>query len=328
MLSYKKTYSIYAIKRDWLYLQKKGACNSPFQEYEYMKRLRILLYPYYFTKKFISVFYSFYDDGECVMILPLAHFFFGHSAELLVNVNGLNYCDVLATDEKYIKSALAIIANDYEELVCRKVLDDSLLYSAVKSSIDEDRLTNNVCVNFGDDYESYNRSLSKSTRQNLRTAYNRLNTDGKTIDVKILRGGSKSFNYRPFIELYCKRHSHRYGVETSRIKKWFLLNQSFATLNYTKNNQGLTIALYIDGHLAAFMSGLLGMKNEYVVPRLSINDDFAFYSPGMLLINEAVKFFILKTDVRHLDLSQGEEPYKYKMGGEAHFTHSFLVRLR
>lgn len=76
------------------------------------------------------------------------------------------------------------------------------------------------------------------------------------------------------------------------------------------------------------MSGMLGLRNEYVVPRLSINDEFGFYSPGMLLLNETVKHFIAETDVRHLDLSQGEEPYKYKMGGEAHRTHSFTIDLR
>ena len=55
------------------------------------------------------------------------------------------------------------------------------------------------------------------------------------------------------------------------------------------------MALCIDGQLAAFMSGMLGLKHEYVVPRLSINDEFGFYSPGMLLLNEAVKYFMKET---------------------------------
>ena len=62
-------------------------------------------------------------------------------------------------------------------------------------------------------------------------------------------------------------------------------------MNYIKNHNGLTIALYIDGKLASFMSGMLGRQNEYVVPRLSINDEYGFYSPGMILINEAIKYF-------------------------------------
>ena len=98
------------------------------------------------------------------------------------------------------------------------------------------------------------------------------------------------------------------------------MHQSFATRNFIENNKCLTLGLFIDGRLAAFMSGLLGSKNEYVVPRLSIDDEFGFYSPGMLLVNEAIKYFIEKTKIRHLDLSQGDEPYKYKMGGTKHNT--------
>lgn len=328
MLTCKKTYNIFAIKKDWIALQEKGGLHTPFQEYDYMQRTWKLFYPYYLKKKFVGRFYSFYDEGECVMIVPVAHYLKGRDAELLANVNGLNYCDVLVADEKYVKPALAMMAKDYDTLSCSKVLERSLLYSAMKDSVDADRTMNNVCINFEDDYEAYNKSLSKSTRQNLRTAYNRLNSDGKELSFKVMFGGGNSFDYKPFIELYCERHAARYGVQTSGIKKWFLLHQSFATLNYTKNPRGLTMALCIDGQLAAFMSGMLGLKHEYVVPRLSINDEFGFYSPGMLLLNEAVKYFMKETEVRHLDLSQGEEPYKYKMGGDAHLSHSFKLDLK
>lgn len=327
MLTCKKTYCISNIKKEWLELQKKVALNTPFQEYEYLKRTWKLFYPYYLKQQFVACFYSFYDDGECILIIPLAHYLWKRHCELLGNVNGLNYCDVLAVDEKYIKPALAMLAKDYDLLTCNKVLEHSFLYSAMKDLTDADHEINNVCINFDDDYEAYNKSLSKSTRQNLRTAYNRLNTDAKEMTFKVMFGGH-SFDYKPFIDLYCKRHASRYGVQTSGIKKWFLLHQSFATLNYTQNPRGVTMALYIDGQLAAFMSGMLGMKNEYVVPRLSINDEFGFYSPGMLLLNEAVKYFTKETNVRHLDLSVGEELYKYKMGGKMHLTHNFKLNLK
>ena len=324
MLTFKKTYNINRLKNDWIALQQKGGLNSPFQEYEYMKRTWKLLYPYYLKGKFVARFYSFYDEGECVMILPIVHYFAGRKAELLANVNGLNYCDVLSVDKRYIKPALDIVAQDYDLLECSKVLESSLLYSALEATLSVKRTINNVCIHFGEDYDVYNKMLSKSTRQNLRTAYNRLNADGRLLEFKVLVGES-NWDYAPFIDLYNARHATRYGVKTSCLKRWFLLHQSFATLNYTKNKNGLTLALYIDGKLAAFMSGMLGKKQEYVVPRLSINDDFGFYSPGMLLLNEAIKYFIAETDVRHLDLSQGEEPYKYKMGGELHITHFFVL---
>lgn len=189
MLTCKKTYNISTIKKDWISLQEKGGLHTPFQDYDYMKRTWKLLYPYYLKKNYMGKFYSFYDDGECVMIVPIAHYLRKRHAELLANVNGLNYCDVLVKDEKYIKSALAMMAQDYDTLNCNKVLESSVLYTALKDEVEISRTLNNVCINFGDDFEAYNKSLSKSTRQNLRTAYNRLNTDGKSLEFKVMVGG-------------------------------------------------------------------------------------------------------------------------------------------
>ena len=68
----------------------------------------------------------------------------------------------------------------------------------------------------------------------------------------------------------------RYGVKTSKIKKWFLKNFSFATIIYKRAQTALTIAVEINGELAAFMSGII-KDNIFVVPRLSINDKFKRY---------------------------------------------------
>ena len=47
----------------------------------------------------------------------------------------------------------------------------------------------------------------------------------------------------------------------------------------------------IDDELAAFMQGTLNSDwSEYEIPRLAINDKFAFFSPGMILVNEAIKY--------------------------------------
>ncbi len=329
MLTYKKTYNIHTIKNEWLSLQNSGALNSPFQEYEYIKISSSLFFPYYISNKYIAMFYTFYEDGECVMILPLVKYLKGRRAELFANVNGLNYCDILSKDKKYILPALRLLTKEYDgSIYCNNILESSQLYSILSNLNIDNRTINNVCISFGEDYSVYNKSLSKSTRQNLRTAYNRLDTDGRNIELKVLYGGDKSLDYKPFLTLYCQRHSTRYNVQTNRLKKWFLLHLNFSTVNYIKNHNGLTIALYIDGKLASFMSGMLGRQNEYVVPRLSINDEYGFYSPGMILINEAIKYFMSNTSVRHLDLSQGEEPYKYKMGGTVHYTHSFKLELK
>lgn len=83
----------------------------------------------------------------------------------------------------------------------------------------------------------------------------------------------------------------------------------------------MTIALYIDGQLAAFLSGMTdGVR--LVVPRLSINDEYRRYSPGAMLISEAIKMLASQSTIRVLDLSKGEEPYKYQLGGRIHKAYS------
>lgn len=327
MLTCKKTYNIVALKKDWILLQEKGGLHTPFQDYDYMRRTWMLFWPYCFTKKYIVRFYSFYDDSECVMIVPVAHYLGMRCAELLGNVNGFNYCDVLVADEKYIKPALAMMVRDYDTLICNKVLERSLLYKAIKDSLAEDNASPCVYIDF-DTYEDYYSSLSKNMRKNLKNAYNRVKTDGISIDLRVYKGGEKhSFDYKPFLEMYCDRKHKKYNVNNSFLRKWFLLHYNFATRNYVKNSNGITFALFFNERLAAFMSGVKGSYNDFVLPRIGMEEDFYFYSPAILLLNESIKYFIEETDIRILDLSHGEEEYKYRMGGKPHLTHNFRCDL-
>ena len=84
--------------------------------------------------------------------------------------------------------------------------------------------------------------------------------------------------------------------------------------------------MFIDGNLAAFMSGFKNQeRTTLIIPRLSINGDFLFYSPGLMLVNETIKFLYKQTSIRELDLSQGTEKYKFDMGGEIHTTKWFKI---
>jgi len=126
------------------------------------------------------------------------------------------------------------------------------------------------------------------------------------------------------INMYCARHEQRYGVKTSWLKKCFLKHQNFATLFYRKAPNAITFCLTIDRSLAAFMSGLW-CRDRLVVPRLSIDEGFKRYSPGMVLVCEAINYLIANTPIRILDLSQGEEQYKYNLGGKTHYSYNFRI---
>lgn len=136
--------------------------------------------------------------------------------------------------------------------------------------------------------------------------------------------GGKRLPISDIINLYCSRHEQRYGLRTSFFKKWFLKNQNFATLFYRKASNAVTFYLRIDNRPAAFMSGLW-CRDRLIIPRLSINEDFRRYSPGMILACESIKYLISHTSIRILDLSQGEEKYKYNLGGKVHYSYKFKI---
>lgn len=128
------------------------------------------------------------------------------------------------------------------------------------------------------------------------------------------------------LKLYYKRHEQRYNVQTSELKKWYLEHLNFVTVSLRHWNDAMSVMLFVDGELAAFMGGFISRgEGSFVVPRLSINEDFGFYSPGILLVNETARFMLDNTSYRILDLSLGTENYKYKMGGTEHYTKCFIL---
>jgi CelD/BcsL family acetyltransferase involved in cellulose biosynthesis len=183
----------------------------------------------------------------------------------------------------------------------------------------------NVIVNIAnhEDYDQYFASLSKNARQNLRTAYNRLNRDAKDVDFKFVENISdKQFSEE--MQLYFKRHEQRYGLHTSFLKRWYLKHLNYSSRSLRNHKDAVHAMIYIDGTLVGFMAGYL-KDNRWIIPRLSINADYRFYSPGIILIDKAIKH-MFDQGIKLLDLAQGNEPYKYQMGGTCVKSYSFKVK--
>lgn len=316
-------------------IRKRVAICFPFLRYEFFIRSYIRFWPYYIKKKEFPIIYLFYQDSFCVGIMPLV--IKQGKAELFGNENGFNYCGSLFSEKADIKECITLLKNEVGDISCNKILHDDPLFKSCKDTLCEIKNRNNVRIIFGNYFDDYFKTLSESTRQNIRTAFNRMTKENYTyhLDVYCPRpnnlmgwGGNCLINkhiYSKCLDLYCKRHEDRYNIKTTKMKKWLLLHQHFATNNYLYNPNCITFVLSINDEIAVFMSGITGNDNQLVVPRLSISNDFRFYSPGMILLHEAIRYLVENTSIRILDLSQGEEEYKFKMGGEIHQTMSFVL---
>ena len=79
--------------------------------------------------------------------------------------------------------------------------------------------------------------------------------------------------------------------------------------------------LCIDGCVAAYMEGYVNMARAALeVPRIAIDDRFARYSPGRLLIAEAARWLCANSQLRCIDLCRGDERYKLNLGGTLYET--------
>lgn len=273
------------------------------------------------------------DDTE--VLCPLAVDSRRKEIFLLGDFSAVGYCDLIyapgMTDEQF-GTALNGIKSRYPDHVLKlnKVNERSALCGYLLrhgASVAESEC---VCVSLGDDYDTYYKSLSKHSRQNIRTAYNRMNRDGKTYTFKIIQGTDRlsSVQKNEICRVYCRRMHDKFGKEVLPYPIMYTAQRYFNPIVRSLNTLDAQFhaLLYIDGKLAAFLSGLRNSDGStIVVPRLSMNGEFDFYDPGIVLLRETAEYLCREHPNTELDLSRGNEKYKYTVGGKPHFNHSFTL---
>lgn len=362
-LTFKVFNKIDDLEEIWRSLCDNKQDLSPFQEFELAKMVCAHYWPYWFVKKTVCRFYVFFDSQRPVLILPIEKHMFSNKCWLFAVVNGFNYRDLVCKEQKYILPSIELFNKRVAPLIVDGLPIDSSTFKSLEQPCECDNnikyencfkinfidiIKANMTVQNGSDenqfelaYNTYFQSLSKSVKQNLRTSYNRLEKQNYNVKLLAYYGGGyyvekngnsletkkiDSTETRRLFDriktLYRKRHVSRYG---RNLMKERLLEKTFAVYSYENYSQALTLMITINEELAGFMSGYVSRNGVYTVPRLAIDDKFGFFSPGMMLINESIKYFIEYTEINTMDLSKGSEPYKAKMGGSMFRIADFIV---
>ncbi len=196
-------------------------------------------------------------------------------------------------------------------------------------SVKED-LTESVNINLDpfNNYAEYFKSLSKSVRQNLRTAKNRIQKDGAQFSLQVFNGKEvtrKDFN--SMINVFLNRHECRYGTPSTVLLKWYYRHFDYY-FNSIKKDESTKIAfLRIDNRIAAFFIGFYDKNCKSVfIPRLAISDIFSRYSPGYLLVSEYIKI-CFDCNIRNVDLLSGTEKYKFDLGGKMYNRYRISLKV-
>lgn len=343
MIIFKKIYFLPLLKKEWESLPKDG--DGPYDtQYTAIYQLWIKYLPFCIRKKGIPVFITCYENGQLQMIAPLFRYFLGNYA-LFGDVNGMDYNDFIychGTNKMHLLKSL------------RKYLNGHLYFSGIREESDTWQLLKdepychlkgflkNTSISF-ENYEDYYAQLAKSVRQNLRTAYNRAAKDGHKLCFSVIirnsitsvennapwkandllqyqrrsiTNSTRRILYSETLNLFVARHENRYDDVIKGFRRWYFCHVNYQTRSVLKLATAFLCIIRLDNDIAAFCNGFIDDKRKSVfIPRLALNENWTRYSPGVMLINEMVKYFSIHTSISILDLGLGDENYKLQMGG-------------
>ncbi len=309
------------LREIWQMLYAGNPRLSPFQSYEFcaevardyrFSRQRVFLKP---------VFFLLCRDGQPRIILPLwrknAWSYYLLPDFMITPYRDLVWC-ADCTPEDFaqafgqVKAALGGAA-----LHLRRINERSALYAWLVQREEPENPKPCVRIEFAQGYAAWRGSLSKNTRQNLRTAENRLARAGLSAELLVDAGGCPSEAvWRQVIRVHRKRYAIRDGERLDPVTNWIRRRHDPIETMLRASGMSFLARLTIGGGLAAFFSGLLtGDGRGVSVCRLSIDDDYDAYSPGALLLARSIERLSRTSGIRTLDLCYGGQPYKYRMGG-------------
>lgn len=352
----KKHYWLPSLKNKWQQLENSHI--PPFMHYEYVYRMWRDYFLYCIQGRLYPVFFEVTnEDGKTVLIAPLVKNINNSSYSVFGNVNGCSNTSFIYSNNDEAKWAInQLIEYLSPSYIILSRVKDSSGFALLSNSINGYELigkTSCVDISFAESFKDWFSNLSKSQRQNIRTSYNRCLKDGLLIDFRIIKknriqsveftmpfdesnepaeingdfiGCSRRSLFNKMMSLYFVRHEKRYGVKTNIFKRFYLRYINFSSTNTFYDESATSFLLFMNGSLVAFMSGFSNEDgNQFIVPRLSIDGHYSYYSPGVVLICETIRYLSSKTSIRVLDLSQGVESYKLRMGGKQYNNLCFKL---
>lgn len=329
------------LQEEWKTLET-GEEMTLFQSYDWYQTLLKYYIPED-TNNFVSVFALVEEDGQPCMIAPL--WIIKRSFRIL-NRKGIyligrfSFSDYL----NFIYQSFDSAAFDYllkdlrkrygTKKVCFEDFRDSTsIYRHIVNSynIIENKRFPCVTLQLPPSEEEYHKMLSKNSRQNLRTANNRLQKDGKTLvfnddDQQVdrqecmkLREEKLSVKYADF-SLYWK---YKYRI-IHRLRYRFA---SFIPLIHFSKCKVMT-AYDENGILRAFFNYDYDPNGKSIRIMAAGTDlDFARYSPGMLLMHQFILKAIQEGKLQIVDFTRGDEKYKFALGGQLFYNHRVKIKL-
>lgn len=317
----------------WTKLWESNSNASIYQSPKYAKLVWEHIALYRMILRMKPVFYLFRENETPIMILPLLRKLLKKRFTLYGYKAGCGYVDAIYDDSMTTERLNECFRKLGEalpkwELYMSRVREETAFGHYLLSSGGVISDTPCSAIDLPEDYDTYYGSLSKSTRQNIRTSYNRLEKSEGVITLERFTPHDLPEEVRnELLSLYIARQKKRYHKFGGILFDLFVKRVDIGTYA-EKDASGLTetYVLRIDGRVAAYFDALRH-QDTLVIPRLAIDDSFQEFSPGVMLLNESIKSMIKGGNTRCVDLTHGAETYKKAMGGQLHYCVEGTIEL-
>ena len=328
------------LEKDWRRLEV-GSSMSYFQTYDWYRSILPCVHKN--CRKYESKFAVLYQDSILKIIAPI---FVIKRTFKLINKKGiyllgyggwsdyLNFIYKDAQEEDFIY-ILNDIKNHYR---CHKFYFDdlpekSLLYSVIRNNycVEVDDKTTCVELKIPNTLDAYKNMLSKNTRQNIRTAANRLSKSGLRVtynfDDKEVSKESCELLRENRLKKKRNKSSWKHDIKY-KILSYLSLSFHYAIPFYA-DTQSHIMTSTINNELAAFFNyGIDKVHKRVVLMAVGTSEPYGWYSPGFQLIYEFIRKEIGLRDIQVIDFTRGNESYKYSLGGNEHYSHRVVFSIK
>lgn len=330
------------IREEWIELQT-GNEMTLFQSYQWYHMLQEYYVPTD-TKEFESLYAVVKSDNKPCMIAPL---WVAKKTFRILNQKGVyllgrcSFSDYLNLIYKHFdECAFDYLLNDLSQKYGVKYCtfenfrDSTSVYRYIIGKFKLYRNSEYPCVGLclPSSIEEYNKLLSKNSRQNLRTANNRLKKDDK---ILIFNFDDHQIDRNRCLEVRESKLIAKYNDFPLMLKyKYRFLNRlkyhfpSVNPISYYTEGKVMT-ACDDKGNLKAFFNyGYDPGGKSIRVMAAGTDLDYAYYSPGMLLMYNFILKTIQEGKIKEIDFTRGDEKYKFSLGGQQRLNHTIKFKIK
>ena len=330
-------------KSEWERLQM-GNDMTAFQGYEWNVLLCEEFFSYSYNRLLCELWiYEVVNDGKRLLIAPLI--VQKHSLKLSwagrkkgIYILGIgSYSDYLNLiydcyeEDVFILLRTALDA-DFNKipLYINNLREDTKIQIELQDRFESYDKIVSVYVDIPNNKEDYLSLLSKNTKQNLRTAFNRMEKDGLEYTLEYYSGQIDKLDVidRLFMLHTARMKTKSNKYEGSGIHKLsgqlLMKNKSRKEKQYNivrssmqRMKNSLTVIVKCNGIIVGYLYGLTD-HNTFRVMHNSFSEEYKFYSP---MFRGSFDFILQEIEqqqfgLRQIDFTRGTEEYKYRLGGK------------